>query len=136
MNLGYVQVCVFIIEHKGQLLLEKRLMSKATDPGKVIFPGGHIDENENPLDACKREIKEELDIECKDYKKICKLYYTSKERKQERQEVHYYTCKIKSGTPKTLEAEKLIWIKPNQFEKLDLDVDRKALKKFIELKTN
>ncbi len=132
MDSSFVKICAFIIERNGLLLVEKRLISKETDPGKIVFPGGHVEEKESLLDACKREIKEELGVECEDYKKICKLYCVSSGKKIEKQETHYFSCKLKNGEPKTLEAEKIFWIKPSQIGMLDLEVDKKALKKYLE----
>ena len=35
---------------------------KETFHGKLAFPGGHIDYNEDPVDACLRELEEECNV--------------------------------------------------------------------------
>ena len=45
-----------------QILLITR--KKETFHGKYAFPGGHIDYNEDPVEACVRELKEECGIDC------------------------------------------------------------------------
>ena len=35
---------------------------KETFHGKLAFPGGHIDYNEDPVDSCVRELEEECGI--------------------------------------------------------------------------
>lgn len=51
--------CLFLNDKKELLILKPSYRETWN------IPGGVIEENESPLAACKREIKEELGIECK-----------------------------------------------------------------------
>ena len=46
-----------LILKNGRLLDEKRRMDKATDPGLVSIPGGHVELGESHFEACKRNSK-------------------------------------------------------------------------------
>lgn len=52
---------VYII-HKNKLLMFKRSEAKKKFPGWWALPGGHIDEDEDPLKAAIREVKEETGV--------------------------------------------------------------------------
>jgi isopentenyldiphosphate isomerase len=56
-------VHVLVFNTKGDLLLQKRSMSKDVAPGKWdTSVGGHLNPGEDPLSAARREMKEELGI--------------------------------------------------------------------------
>jgi len=56
-------VHVLVFNTKGELLLQKRSMSKDVAPGKWdTSVGGHLNIGEDTLSAAKREMKEELGI--------------------------------------------------------------------------
>lgn len=58
-----VHECVsFILVKDAQVLLETRAKDKATDPGVVAIPGGHLELDETQQQALYRELKEELNI--------------------------------------------------------------------------
>lgn len=118
----------FIIIKGSKFLVEKRKQTKKIDPGKTIIPGGHIEPKEEPEQALKREIEEELNIEPTKYELLCKLIY---KHPKETQLVHYFVIEKWKGKIKSTEAEKLIWKKTKQYKKLDLEVDRKAIKKLL-----
>lgn len=52
-----------IINDKGEILVENRI--KKDWPG-LTFPGGHVEDNENTVNACIREMKEETGLEVND----------------------------------------------------------------------
>ena len=59
-------VHVLVFNDKGDILLQKRSMSKDVAPGKWdTSVGGHVNSGETPEEAVKREMEEELGIsEC------------------------------------------------------------------------
>lgn len=56
----FVDTVALIVEKEGRLLVERRKLTKETDPGKVAIPGGHVEGGESLEEACRRELKEEL----------------------------------------------------------------------------
>lgn len=89
---------------------------------KIIygFPGGHIKSNENPLDAIKREVKEETGLYCSKWKKILTYvkdttYYCGRD--------HLFTakiedCKYEVNCKKSKEILNLTWVTFKQFKKI------------------
>lgn len=61
-NLLHNEVGVFIINDKGEILLEKRSPNKRYSPNKWGLCAGHVDTGETLTDAAIREIKEEIGI--------------------------------------------------------------------------
>ncbi len=56
-------VHVLVFNTKGDLLLQKRSMSKDVAPGRWdTSVGGHLNPGEDPLSAARREMREELGI--------------------------------------------------------------------------
>ena len=56
-------VSCWIINEKGELLIQKRSEKKFRSPGKWAKTGGQVDSGESPKEAIIREIKEELGVE-------------------------------------------------------------------------
>lgn len=57
------EISVWIMNQKGEILLQKRAMSKKQHPGKWSIVAGHIQAGETPLEGAKRETKEEVGID-------------------------------------------------------------------------
>lgn len=79
------EIAIAVFNDGGKVLLQQRSMNK-TQPGSwKITAAGHIGNGENPINAAKRELKEELGLEVKPifFKKIfqaekneAKFYWT------------------------------------------------------------
>lgn len=55
------EVRIFVI--KGdEILLERRSLSKDSNPGKLCVPGGHVSSGVTPLCTAKNELKEEIGL--------------------------------------------------------------------------
>jgi 8-oxo-dGTP diphosphatase len=134
----WVEGIAFIILKDGKVLVEKRKMNKKVDPGRIIIPGGHVEEGENALDACKKELKEELGIQCKRIDFVVRLPYI---HPVEKQNINYYLCRDIIGKIETNEAEEVFWINPVTEKNVlstdtNDDVDLRALEKMLELIKN
>jgi ADP-ribose pyrophosphatase YjhB (NUDIX family) len=53
--------CAVVVDEEGRLLLARRANEPAK--GKWDLPGGFLDEGEHPLDALRRELREETGLE-------------------------------------------------------------------------
>lgn len=66
-NCFHKPVWIWIKNHKGEILVQKRAMTKKKSPGKWDMPSaGHVDAGETCLQGCVRETKEELGIDAKE----------------------------------------------------------------------
>ncbi|HUS60449.1 MAG TPA: NUDIX domain-containing protein [Nevskiaceae bacterium] len=124
-----VDVVAFIVHKNKKILMEKRKLNKKTDPGKVVIPGGHVEQGESFEEACQRELKEELGIECQNFKFIIKLLHHTD---IENQMTHYFSCEEWKGKPVSHEAEKIFWVGLEQLNILDFEIDKKAAKEFFQ----
>lgn len=61
-NLLHKVVCLFIINSKNQVLLEKRSMNKKVHPGQLGLCEGHVHAGEDNLSGMIRELEEELGV--------------------------------------------------------------------------
>lgn len=126
-----VDVVALLLYRNGKILVEKRKLERRNDPGKIVIPGGHVKKSEPLKKACQRELKEELGIECRKFKFITKLVHHAT---IENQMTYYFFCEEWKGQPINHEAENIFWIGLKQLYLLNIDKDRKAVKKFFKLK--
>ena len=56
-----------IVNEKNEVLLQKKTPDYKFAPGVWTFFGGRIEENESPEQALKREIKEEINFDIKEF---------------------------------------------------------------------
>lgn len=78
-------VSLLLIIKNNEFLLLKRGSNENKYPNFYGLPGGKVEENETPIEAVIREIKEELGLDIpnvnilKKYPNICVYYYNSSE---------------------------------------------------------
>ena len=123
-----VDTVALIILWGDEVLVERRGLHKATDPGVVVIPGGHVEEGETLEEACKRELKEELDLDCSVYTFVDRMVWSTP---IEVQNVHYFVCENWSGTPKKLEADEIFFIKQADLSPIDIEEERKIIEKHL-----
>ncbi len=114
--------CVsFLITKEDSILVEKRDLNKRTDPGIISFPGGHVSQGESLEEACRRELYEELGLECESYR----LFKAVKHRTPiEIQMVYYYLCEDLSGELLSNEAADVFWLSKNDSSRLYYDFEK------------
>jgi 8-oxo-dGTP diphosphatase len=103
-------VAAFIVR-QNKVLLAKRASTKRIGPGKYHLPGGHIEFGEQPTEALRREIKEELQLDILVGSPFFTFAYTI-------EEVHtvgitYHATLIhpdQKMTVDTHETEQIVWV--------------------------
>lgn len=121
----YPCVCFMLIK-EGEILLERRALDKATEPGVLSIPGGHVEAGETCEAALVRELLEELDIGNSEYQFLCSLYHPCGEL----QLLHYYVVTQWQGEIKALEAEQVHWY-PLREAPVDIAADKVAIQEYL-----
>ena len=124
-----VDVVIGIILNGNKFLVERRSLDEKVDPGIVCLPGGHVKINESMEEALKRELLEELDIEVKGSKIVCKNFYIASNG--EKQNAYCFLVTDYEGKPVCKSAQEIFW--EDNIENLSLEVDRKTIMKLREL---
>ncbi len=57
-----IEVALGLIEREGRWFLQRREPSAEVLPGLWEFPGGKVEPGEDPAEACRREMAEELGL--------------------------------------------------------------------------
>lgn len=70
-----VIVITALIKYNDKFLIVKRKPSSKIHPNLWMFPGGKAEQGEDILTALKREIKEEVNLEINNLKKISEYEY-------------------------------------------------------------
>ncbi len=122
-----VIVVAGIIVQQGKILVTQR--KKDSHQGLLWeFPGGKVEEGEEPRKALQREFREELGIEVEVGRIFEVVYHTYPEYPIL---LLVYRCRIEQGTPKVLGCNDLQWVCSSKIEALAMppadDVIRKRL---------
>jgi 8-oxo-dGTP diphosphatase len=110
-----IVVSLALINDADEILLSKRPKNKHLE-GFWEFPGGKVETAELPETALIREIKEELDININN-KCIAPLSFSEFDYKEFHLLLLLYICRRWEGEPKSMENNKIIWVKPNMLRK-------------------
>ena len=124
-----VDVVVGIILNGNKFLVERRRLDEKIDPGIVCLLGGHVKSNETKEEALKRELQEEVGINVKKLKFICKNFYIASNG--EKQNAYCFLVTDYEGEPVCKSAQEIFW--EDNIENLSLEVDKKTIMKLREL---
>lgn len=110
-------VSCFVINEKGEVLIEKRV-GKGLTPGKLDLCSGHVDNEETQTQAMIRELKEELGIEFDEAINVIKLNEHAADlgfmssNKKRNFFITFYCLKRTSSEVKMQEEEieKIVWL--------------------------
>lgn len=69
-GLWHREVAAWIMNDKGEILIQKRAKTKKQNPNKWGLAAGHIDAGENIEDGMHREILEEIGVDIQNFSKI------------------------------------------------------------------
>ena len=107
----FQEIGIGIVFNKhGELLIDQRLESSSMG-GMWEFPGGKKNSEESIEMTIERELKEELDIVVKVGPKLLSFEHAYTHKK-----LHFtvHICEWKSGEPKPLTSQKLLWVSPER----------------------
>ncbi len=100
-----VTVAAVVQNEAGQVLLLKHVFRKGSGWG---IPGGFIDAGENPQDALKRELCEEVNLEIKDLE----IVFARTHKRPQQVEI-VYRCRAEGrAEPRSIEIKALEWFDP------------------------
>jgi 8-oxo-dGTP diphosphatase len=102
--------------YRGEELLIAQRPDGKHSALKWEFPGGKVEENEDPRDTLVREIKEELDIEVKVQRIADVIFHRYPDRAVL---LLFYVCQYASGVANALDAADFAWVKPEQLMDYD-----------------
>ncbi len=100
---------------EDKFLIVKRNSKSKIHPSLWMFPGGKVEANEDLIEALKREIKEETDLEIGDIKKISEYEY-----KRPDNSITFGICFSAASKTESVklnkELEDFKWITPQEFK--------------------
>ena len=94
-----------IIEKSGKVLIGRRMGSHGANTWS--FPGGHLEDEEEPERTACREVLEETGLEVNDLRPLAFTYDTLEDANNDYLTL-FYTCNWKSGEPQVLEKDKCL----------------------------
>lgn len=122
-----IEVAAAIITKDNKYFLTQRGYGEFKDFWE--FPGGKLELNETPEEACVREIKEELDADIKVIKNLGLVEY---DYSSFYLKMHLILCTLENGHIDLIEAENSKRCNEEEISELDLlPADREALKFLI-----
>ena len=115
-----------LIFNQGKYLVTQR--KKDSSHGLLWeFPGGKVKEGEEPKEALRRELKEELGIETEVGTIFEPVFYPYPEQPIL---LLVYPCRIKKGIPTPIECHGLRWVTRRELIRLDMPpADQPVLKR-------
>lgn len=111
-----------LIEKDGKLLIAQRPLAKH-GALKWEFPGGKVEEDEDPRACLVREIREELGVEIHVGKIVETVFHHYPDRSVL---LLFYRCTWLSGEPQAIECEAFAWVEARElpaYDFLDADLD-------------
>jgi len=110
------QVVAALIINNGKLLACQRTRHQ-TMPLKWEFPGGKIEEGEQPRDALRRELDEELGIDAEIGEEVARIRHNYKTGSSV--ELRFYVVRKYQGELENRIFKDLQWLAPSQLPSYD-----------------
>lgn len=121
-----IEVGIACIHKNGKYLIQSRPEGKSFT-GHWEFPGGKREKGEDLRACVKREVQEELGIEIS----VRPHFFEEAHEFDKVQLVlRFHRCQIQKGVPHPLEKQKIDWVSPTEFGKIQfLETNANALQK-------
>lgn len=117
MRTNTIEVVAAVIFREGKVLCVQRPQnSKEYISSKWEFPGGKVEQGEDRIQALKREILEELQLEIRNVELVATVEHTYPDFHLV---MHAYACEISSGEPVLTEHVDLKWLPVEVLDQLD-----------------
>lgn len=98
------------------MLIAQRPEGKAL-AGRWEFPGGKLDQGEDPRDGLARELREELGVEVHDAERLIRYSHAYADRVVR---LDLWLVTSWSGDPRGLDDQALKWVRPERLEFEDI----------------
>jgi 8-oxo-dGTP diphosphatase len=111
-----VVVTAALIIEQGKILITQR----KKDSSRALlweFPGGKVKEGEEPREALRRELTEELEVEVDVGTIFDAVFFSYPEYPVL---LLIYRCRIQKGLPKPIACQDLRWVTPRELEKMGM----------------
>ena len=108
-----IEVAAAVIEEGGRYLITQR-GGESHLAGLWEFPGGKRHPDESLEECLRREIKEELDLDVEVGEKLEEVVYAYADRQVT---LHFFTCRISAGFPRSNEGQAIAWVRPSEFSR-------------------
>ncbi len=120
------QVVAALILKDGKVLVCQRTRHQSM-PLKWEFPGGKIEDGEQPRDALRRELEEELGIDARVGEEVARIRHDYKNGGSV--ELHFYAVNEFTGELENRIFKDVRWAKRSELPKYDfLEADRELVK--------
>jgi 8-oxo-dGTP diphosphatase len=126
-EMNTVIVTASLIIEQGKVLVTQR--KKNSSHGLLWeFPGGKVKEGEDPREALRRELKEELDVEVEVGMIFDAVFYSYPEYPIL---LLVYRCRIEKGSLKPIGCHDLRWVTLEELEKLAMPPADEPIRKHL-----
>jgi 8-oxo-dGTP diphosphatase len=106
-------VAAVIFDEAGRLLITRRPASSHLG-GYWEFPGGKIDPGEQPEEALRREIREELDARVRVEERLWQTVHSYPEKTVD---ISFYRCQLAGQrSPRPVQVAAMRWVFPGQLD--------------------
>jgi len=126
-EMNTVIVTASLIIEQGKVLVTQR---KKNSSHELLweFPGGKVKEGEDPREALRRELKEELDVEVEVGMIFDAVFYSYPEYPIL---LLVYRCRIEKGSLKPIGCHDLRWVTLEELEKLAMPPADEPIRKHL-----